>query len=119
MTDDLLDLCRLKGTDKQFLDFMRRLPSCLTGNWSEWLGDIGEWRNPACHVRRASTFGTAFKADYSAVAMTNPEHRLQSDKGEAAVLNRYLPHKKWTVEEAKEFFDKQVIRHRRLFISVS
>ena len=113
---DFLDLCRLKGTDPQFLDFIRRQPSCLTGNWSEWLGDIGEWRNPACHVRRAATFGTAFKADFSAVPMTQTEHLLQSNRGEAAVLNRYLTFKGWTNQLAKEFFDKQVIRYRKLWL---
>jgi len=39
-------------SDEAYRKWIQTLPSCLNGNFSEWLPDLGEWRNPACHVRR-------------------------------------------------------------------
>src|SRR5262245_14745507 len=45
----------------------------------------GEGRCVAAHVRRASDSGTAYKAAYSCVPLTDAEHRLQHQKGESAL----------------------------------
>lgn len=103
---DLTSQAHQKGTDKQFREWVRTQPSCISGNFSDWLGNLGEWRNPACHVRRAGRSGTAFKEDYACVALTHTEHHIQSVKGEAAVLTQFLGGK-WSNDEAKAWFNEQ------------
>jgi hypothetical protein len=52
---------------------METLPSCLYGKFSEWLESEGEWRNPACHVRRAGKSGLAYKEDMAEIPLTHGE----------------------------------------------
>lgn len=113
---DLLDLARAKGTDKQYREWIQKQPSCISGAFSEWIEQLGEARNPACHVRRAATFGTAFKADYSCVPMTHKEHADQSNKGEAYCLGVHSACYPWTNERAKEFFDEQRVKYLAMWI---
>lgn len=115
-------------TDKEFREWIQRQPSCISGKYSEWLGDIGEWRNPACHVRRASTFGTGFKADYSCVAMTHTEHDIQTRNGELACLLKFstdqqllalLKYSDALDAEyiAGQWFDAQLVKSRTLWLA--
>lgn len=83
--DDLIAQARLKGTDKQFREWVQRQPSCLSGRFSEYLED-GTGRCIAAHVRRARDSGTAFKAEYSCVPLTHAEHLLQHQHGESALM---------------------------------
>jgi hypothetical protein len=94
------------GTDRQFLKWLTFQPSCLDGAFNQYIDGVG--RNIACHVRRASNSGTGVKPPFSAVPMTDIQHRVQSVKGEAEVLNRFHE-RQFTPEEAKEWFDLQVI----------
>lgn len=115
---DLLALCQQKGSDKQFLKWISRQPSCLDGSWSEIL-ESGEGRSIPCHVRRAVSAGTACKPIYSAVPMTFDQHNEQSWHGEASCLNRFLPKPAgiWTNHEAKAWFDAQAERYLRRWIT--
>ncbi|OJW21186.1 MAG: hypothetical protein BGO49_24545 [Planctomycetales bacterium 71-10] len=113
---DLLAKAQAKGTDAEFRAWVQRQPSCLSGRYSEWL-ESGEGRNPACHVRRAASSGTGFKASYSCIPMTQLEHHLQHQHGEVGVLERFVPKiGGWTVEEAKDWFDRKVIEYRRVWV---
>jgi hypothetical protein len=78
-------------TDAAFRAWIQTLPSCISGKFSEWLPDLGEWRNPACHVRRAGRSGVAFKEAFACIPLTNDEHQYQHQHGELACLLRYLP----------------------------
>lgn len=95
--------------DEAFKAWIRLQPSCLTGRFTQWVDGVG--MNPACHVRRAATSGTAFKAPLSCVPLHQEEHLVQHGQGEAACLERYLGGT-WSVETAKEFFDSQVVKYR-------
>lgn len=118
MTDlsSLLNYAHAKGTDDEFRAWVQTQASCISGNYSEWVGEIGEWRNPAAHVRRAGKSGTAFKEPYACVPLTHSEHRIQHDKGEAACLNRFLGGE-WSSDDAKTWFDEQRVRYLRLWLA--
>lgn len=78
-------------TDRAFREWIQTLPSAISGKFSEWLPDIGEWRNPACHVRRAGKSGVGFKAQFSVVPLTQTEHLYQHQHGELACLLKFMP----------------------------
>lgn len=99
-------------SDKAYRDWISRQPSCISGEFSEYVN--GEGRNPACHVRRASTSGTAYKAKYSCVPMTTEEHNFQHAHGETACLVRYAK-LNLTTPEAKQWFDNQVVKYREMW----
>lgn len=108
--DPLIQRAIAKGTDEEFRQWVQKQASCISGQFSEWLPTAGEWRNPACHVRRAGRSGTAYKEDYACVPMTHGEHALQTNGGESACLNRYLSKTTpWTNDEAKAWFDTRRI----------
>jgi hypothetical protein len=117
MIDDLLKQARAKGTDTDFREWVQKQPSCITFRWSEWLVDVGEFRNPACHIRRAGKSGTAHKEAFACVPMTNEEHHFQHQHGEAACLNRFLNSGEFTREEAADWFDRQRERYLRLWLA--
>ena len=78
-------------TDKAYRAWIQTLPSCLDGkSFSEWLPDTGEWRNPACHVRRAGRSGIAFKEEYACIPMTHAQHDYQHRYGELACLVKFM-----------------------------
>jgi len=93
-------------SDKKYLEWLSYQPSCLDGTFNQYQDGVG--RNIACHVRRAKNAGTGYKPKFSAVPMTDIQHKIQSVKGEAEVLNRFHE-RNFTVEEAKEWFDLQVL----------
>jgi len=91
------------GTDKQYLEWVSKQSSCLDGAYQQYMD--GRGRNTACHVRRASHSGTAFKPPFSAVPMTHEQHMVQSGiKGEVGVLDFYRG-EQHSLETAKEWFD--------------
>ena len=106
---------QLGRDDDRFRRWIQTLPSCISGEFSEYL-ENGEGRNPACHVRRASTSGTGYKAEYSCVPLTQAEHLVQHQKGEAACLNQFYGGVgTYTPFRAKEWFDEQVKKYREMW----
>ncbi|WP_088257003.1 hypothetical protein [Fimbriiglobus ruber] len=117
MIDALLLRAREKGTDEEFRAWVQKQPSCISARFSEWLDDIGEWRNPACHVRRAGKSGTAYKEPYACIPLTHEEHRIQHDRGEAACLNRFLGGE-WSSDVASDWFDEQRLHYLRMWVDL-
>jgi hypothetical protein len=97
----LLEKARLKGTDEEYLDWLRKNPSALLGVYSEVVD--GEGYCEAAHVRRASDSGTAYKPEYSAIPLTHEEHAMQHQKGESV----FCP-PKWYENKATEYLVKWV-----------
>jgi hypothetical protein len=90
-------VCQAVGTDDQFLDWMRKHPRSATGKLAG--GESGPIV-PA-HVRRvANGSGTGVKPPFSAIPLTDQEHRLQHQKGESAVHT-----------DGKEWFDKKRVQY--------
>jgi hypothetical protein len=113
-------------TDKAYREFIQTLPSCLDRGFSEWIMEIGEWRNPACHVRRAGESGIAYKAPYATIPLTHAQHAYQHQHGELACLLKYTrdPQLKVILLDAspieaeriaQDWFDAQVIRYRQMW----
>lgn len=91
------DVWKACGTDAEFLDWIRRQPSCI---------DKSEAMIEACHVRRVKWgAGTGIKPPYCAIPMSHDQHHIQTVNGELACLKKYLPRKEWTEESAKEQFE--------------
>ena len=101
--------CAELGTDKEFQDFVRQRASCLTG--------IGRGSCVYAHVRRAAFGGTGMKPEFSGVAMTDEEHKLQHQKGEATVLSKRFG-MVIAPQAAKEWFDREAHYMRKLFIEM-
>lgn len=112
-------------TDKAYREFIQTLPSCLSSTFSEYLED-GRKLCVAAHVRRAGESGTAFKAPYSVVPMTQTEHLYQHQHGELACLVKFTrdPQLKTTLLNASpveaeriasEWFDAQVVKYREMW----
>lgn len=85
---DLLTLARQRGTDRQYLDWLRTQPSALDGTWSAWNMDIGRWENVPAHYRTAANSGTGTKPEYSAIPLTREQHDLQHRIGTFAFMPR-------------------------------
>ncbi len=112
-------------TDKAYREWVQKLPSCLDGkSFSEWIPEIGEWRNPACHVRRAGRSGVAFKEEFACIPMTHDQHAYQHNHGELACLMKFSKDKALIAKLkaaipvdaeriAVEWFDGQVQKYRR------
>lgn len=80
----LLQKAKAKGTDEEYLEWLRTMPSATLGEYGEYVN--GEGRNEAAHVRRvADGAGIAEKPPYSAIPLTAEEHNLQHQKGESVI----------------------------------
>lgn len=112
--DTLLALAEAKGTDREYHEFIKRQPSCISGEYSEY-HDTGEAFCIPAHVRRSRDAGTAFKPRYAQVPLTDAEHKTQSQLGEAACLERYLGGT-WTPEAAKVKFDELRVENLRRWV---
>lgn len=102
--------------DKNFRLWVSYRPSCLSGLFTEYVDGVG--RNPACHVRRSASSGTGYKGLFQCIPMRQDEHLCQHNQGEAEALFRYGPlgAEMPTVEEAKEWFDEQVVLYRQRWL---
>ena len=92
-------LWALAGSDEQYQAHIRTLPSCYSGDYSEYHN--GEGRCEYAHVRRAGMSGTGYKPPYMGVPLTHAEHALQHQKGYGA-LN----------EGGIDWFEKQAVMYR-------
>lgn len=109
-------------TDEAFREYIQRQRSCLSEKYSEWLGDIGERRNLACHVRRAGESGTGYKAPYACVPMMRIEHDYQHQHGELAAIQKFnasLARIIKTEWQAKAWFDAQVEKYRIAYLKAT
>ena len=95
MISNLINKAKQKGSDEEYLEWIRKWPSALTGAYSEFVD--GEGRCEAAHVRRASSSGVAIKPEYSAIPLTRQEHAMQHQKGESI----FCP---------QEWYDQQAIK---------
>lgn len=86
------NVLRALGTDDEYMEWIQRQPSAYSGKFSEYVD--GEGRCVAAHVRRAGESGTAYKAEYACIPLTDEEHRRQHKEGESAL-------------GGKEWFDKE------------
>ena len=102
MTPELLERARARGTDKQYRYWISHQPSCISGQFSEWVDGVG--RCEAAHVRRAGRSGTGFKAEYSCVPLTRREHAAQHQHGETALAS-------------KEWWDRMVVKYLEVWIA--
>src|ERR1035441_5160581 len=74
----------------EYRAWIQTFPSCIDGkSYSEWIPELGEWCNPACHVRRAGRSGTAYKEPFAEIPLTNAQHAYQHDHGELACLVKF------------------------------
>lgn len=109
-----LDELKAIGTDEEYLDFIRRQPSCGSGGFSEWTSQ--GLRNPACHVRRIKYgSGTGCKGSYNAIPLRHEEHDYQHRHGELGFLKLYRPFEPHDGQSAKEWFEQQVETYRSLW----
>lgn len=114
-------------SDDAYREWIQTLPSCLDGkSYAEWVEECGEWRNPACHVRRAGRSGVAYKEPFAQVPMSHDQHAYQHRFGELACLLKYTrdPQLKTTLLNASpveaeriagEWFDGQVVKYRQMW----
>jgi len=73
------------GKDAWYLEWVKRQPSALSGEYSEFHDDGGEYCIPA-HVRRIEHgSGTAIKPPYSAIPLTKMEHDKAHQEGDSAI----------------------------------
>lgn len=101
--------CAELGTDKEFQEFVRVRASCVSG--------LGRGSCVYAHVRRAALGGMGMKTEFSGVPLTDEEHKLQHQKGEAAVLFARFGFLV-TAAQAKEWFDKEAQYLRLEFIKM-
>lgn len=115
--DDLIERAKAKGSPEDYLKWLSKNVSCISGKYSEYL-ESGECRSIVAHVRRVNRgAGTAKKPDYWAVPMTDTEHRSQHGYGESwlsFLLAHYHPDFKGT---PKEFLDEQAEKHLEMWIA--
>ena len=110
-------------TAEAYRAWVQTLPSALDGfSFAEYPEEVGEGRNPACHVRRAGDSGTGYKAPFVEIPLTHLQHNYQHQFGELACLAKYcrdpevLTRLKTVTpagaeQLAKDWFDAQVKKY--------
>ena len=84
------------GSDEAFRLWITHQPSCLSGDFGEW--HDGEGRNVAAHVRSVKAgAGVARKPPFSAVPLTDAEHRATHQYG-----NSHFRPPEWWESQAEE-----------------
>lgn len=100
------------NTDNDFIKWVRRQPSCVSGSFSEWVD--GEGRCEFAHVRRVSRgSGTGIKPMFSGVPLTHDEHAMQHEKGEAYLLAAYGI----ITDDAVAWFEAQADEYLKRFMA--
>ncbi len=95
--------------DKEYRAWARLQPSCISGQFSEWKNGVGMCI--AAHVRDSENSGTSYKPLFSAVSLTDAEHRFQHQHGEAACLNEFsMSVGAYTEFRAREWFKEQAAK---------
>lgn len=81
---------RVKESDREYLDFLKTLPSAVSGKMP----------CDPCHYRTASNSGIGCKPLYSAIPLTREEHIEQHRVGQY----NFLPREEW--ERLTEYYLK-------------
>lgn len=82
----LIARARAKGTERDYLDWLRTQPSALGTGWDyDW--ELGSVCTPA-HWRTAAHAGTASKPAYLAIPLRDAEHKLAHQKGDSVIGDR-------------------------------
>lgn len=90
MNHELINLARSVGSDKDYLEWVKRQPSCISGVHSEY-HDTGEAFSIPAHYRTvARGAGTGYKPPYSAIPLTHAEHSYAHQHGDGMLM---APHK--------------------------
>lgn len=94
--ESFIGKAKAKGTERQFLDWLKTQPSALgTGYDYDW--DLGQVSTPA-HWRTAKHAGMATKPEYLAIPLRDAEHKLAHQKGDSTVGTR-------------EWWEAEVVKH--------
>lgn len=91
----------LRKLDDQFRAWVRTQPSCISGLFSEYVH--GEGRCIAAHIRRAGKSGTAYKPPFSALPLTDTEHKLTHQHGES-----FFHPKAWWDEQVEAHLERWI-----------
>lgn len=75
------DVWRAVGSDEQYMAWVRRQPSVVSGKLGKLDERTGEQSNEAAHVNLFGDRGTSVKTPYAAVPLTPDEHRAQHQHG--------------------------------------
>ena len=81
----LIARARAKGTEREYLDWLKAQRSALSGHFS-WDGGT-----PSCdpaHWRTAKHAGTGQKPEWLAIPLTHAEHILQHRQGQSVIGTR-------------------------------
>lgn len=91
----LIEKARQKGSEMDYIQWLHRWPSCLSGAYSEWHDGHGFCE--AAHVRHVNLgSGTGIKPEYCAVPLTRAEHALTHQKGDSV----FAPSEWWEEQAA-------------------
>jgi hypothetical protein len=78
--EKIITRAKEKGTESDYLAWLRRWPSCLSDTYERW--EDGQGYCEAAHVRMVHLgSGTGLKPEYMAIPLTHDEHRMQHEKG--------------------------------------
>jgi hypothetical protein len=104
MTDELLKRARQAGSDAEFREWIQLQPSCISGQFSEYLESSGEGRSIAAHYRTASNSGIATKPPYSSIPLTRAEHDEQHRVGQFNFMPRH-----WWEAQVKIYLGRWIV----------
>jgi hypothetical protein len=88
-------------SDAEFRAWIQRQPSCISGEFSEYVD--GDGRCLAAHYRTAENSGTGFKPPYSCIPLTRKEHDEQHRVGQFAFRSR-------------DWWESMVLRYLRMWL---
>ena len=108
-----IDFLKALGTDKKFQEFVRKQPSCISGDYDY---NDGISQCEYAHVRRINRgSGMGIKPLFSGVPLTHNEHHTQHAKGESSLvsveqMDKYAEYYRieWVKDMAKKMGDDKL-----------
>jgi hypothetical protein len=86
VTEELLVLARLRGTDKQYRRWISHQPSCISGHFSGWVDGVG--RCEAAHVAAPGSRGRGSKPNTHAFLSPVPSTPPSTSMGRRSLPPR-------------------------------
>ncbi len=83
----------ISHVDEDYLEWIRRQPSIVSGTFGAWDADRGEGRNDAHHVWCTGKRGK--RNDYLAVPLTRGEHQVYHSQGHDSFEKRFNIRFEW------------------------